>query len=219
MTAGNSPAPLAIDTAPSVDPSMEEILASIRKIIADDDVSAGARKMSGPVPSLRVPDAPRAEDVRPEATVATLVPPPPAPPRASPLAQAARMVEPALSSIERVAPPDTRRDPSPVVDFARPTPASLPEEPALITAPVPANDPVQATSAEADLVSTVTTTSVASAFQALSASVALNSREVVDAHVRDLLRPMLKTWLDDNLPTIVERLVRVEIERVARGGR
>jgi cell pole-organizing protein PopZ len=30
---------------------------------------------------------------------------------------------------------------------------------------------------------------------------------------------MLKTWLDDNLPVIVERLVRVEIERVARGGR
>jgi cell pole-organizing protein PopZ len=34
-----------------------------------------------------------------------------------------------------------------------------------------------------------------------------------------MLRPMLKKWLDDNLPTIVERLVRVEIERVARGGR
>ncbi len=30
---------------------------------------------------------------------------------------------------------------------------------------------------------------------------------------------MLKDWLDDNLPTMVERLVRAEIERVARGGR
>lgn len=37
--------------------------------------------------------------------------------------------------------------------------------------------------------------------------------------VRDMLRPMLKGWLDDNLPVLVERLVRAEIERVARGGR
>jgi uncharacterized protein len=35
----------------------------------------------------------------------------------------------------------------------------------------------------------------------------------------DLLRPMLRQWLDDNLPTMVERLVREEIERVARRGR
>jgi uncharacterized protein len=35
--------------------------------------------------------------------------------------------------------------------------------------------------------------------------------------VRDMLRPMVKTWLDDNLPTLVERLVREEIQRVARG--
>jgi cell pole-organizing protein PopZ len=34
--------------------------------------------------------------------------------------------------------------------------------------------------------------------------------------VREMLRPMLKTWLDDNLPGLVERLVRAEIERVSR---
>ncbi len=61
--------------------------------------------------------------------------------------------------------------------------------------------------------------SVASAFQALSASVQIASVEAVDRHVRDMLRPMLKQWLDDNLPVMVERLVRAEIERVARGGR
>ncbi len=38
-----------------------------------------------------------------------------------------------------------------------------------------------------------------------------------DEVVHDLLRPMVKTWLDDNLPTIVERVVRTEIERVSRG--
>jgi cell pole-organizing protein PopZ len=35
--------------------------------------------------------------------------------------------------------------------------------------------------------------------------------------VQDMLRPMLKGWLDENLPGMVERLVRAEIERVARG--
>jgi hypothetical protein len=35
--------------------------------------------------------------------------------------------------------------------------------------------------------------------------------------VSELIRPMLKTWLDDNLPAIVERLVRAEIERLSRG--
>ncbi len=40
----------------------------------------------------------------------------------------------------------------------------------------------------------------------------------VEEVTRELLRTMLKKWLDDNLPGIVERLVREEIERVARRG-
>ena len=40
-----------------------------------------------------------------------------------------------------------------------------------------------------------------------------------DEIAEDMLRPMLQEWLDDNLPTLVERLVREEIERVARGPR
>ena len=35
--------------------------------------------------------------------------------------------------------------------------------------------------------------------------------------VKEMLRPMLKSWLDDNLPGLVERIVRAEIERVSRG--
>jgi cell pole-organizing protein PopZ len=34
--------------------------------------------------------------------------------------------------------------------------------------------------------------------------------------LRDMLRPMLKEWLDQNLPSVVERLVEVEIARMAR---
>ena len=42
---------------------------------------------------------------------------------------------------------------------------------------------------------------------------------MIEEMAREMLRPMLKQWLDDNLPVMVERLVRSEIERVARGGR
>ena len=56
-------------------------------------------------------------------------------------------------------------------------------------------------------------------FGALSANLAVRSAELADELVRETLRPMLKQWLDDNLPAIVERLVRAEIQRVARGGR
>jgi hypothetical protein len=45
---------------------------------------------------------------------------------------------------------------------------------------------------------------------------AQNGRTLEDL-VKEMLRPQLKTWLDDNLPGMVERLVRAEIERVSRG--
>ena len=61
--------------------------------------------------------------------------------------------------------------------------------------------------------------SVMSAFEALAATVVLQNTPMLERVMRDLLRPMLKTWLDDNLPSLVERLVRTEIERVARGSR
>jgi len=41
--------------------------------------------------------------------------------------------------------------------------------------------------------------------------------EMIERVAREMLRPMLKSWLDDNLPIVVERLVRAEIERIARG--
>ena len=62
---------------------------------------------------------------------------------------------------------------------------------------------------------------VQSAFDRLADSVlsrATGDRSIEDL-TRELLRGMLKLWLDDNLPSLVERLVREEIERVARHGR
>lgn len=68
------------------------------------------------------------------------------------------------------------------------------------------------------LVSPKTDATVASAFEALVASRFLQSSEGLNDIIREMARPMLKAWLDDNLPILVERLVRAEIERVARGG-
>ncbi|NTZ91085.1 cell division protein PopZ [Agrobacterium tumefaciens] len=44
-------------------------------------------------------------------------------------------------------------------------------------------------------------------------------RRSIEDLAAEMLRPMLQDWLEDNLPTLVERLVREEIERVARGSR
>jgi cell pole-organizing protein PopZ len=69
------------------------------------------------------------------------------------------------------------------------------------------------------LLSPETDKAVSSSFGALSANFAIRSAELADGMVREMLRPMLKQWLDENLPSIVERLVRAEIQRVARGPR
>ncbi len=61
--------------------------------------------------------------------------------------------------------------------------------------------------------------SIASSFQTLATTMLFQDKGMVEEMVKEMLRPMLKNWLDDNLPVMVERLVRAEIERVARGGR
>jgi cell pole-organizing protein PopZ len=80
-------------------------------------------------------------------------------------------------------------------------------------------DPVPLVNEEAPIVSPATDAAVATSFNALFASQLLPNADVLAEMARDMLRPMLKAWLDDNLPVMVERLVRAEIERVARGGR
>lgn len=67
------------------------------------------------------------------------------------------------------------------------------------------------------IVSEHTGRQVAAAFGELSEAFANRSKKTFDEMAEDMLRPMLQDWLDNNLPTLVERLVREEIERVARG--
>ena len=58
---------------------------------------------------------------------------------------------------------------------------------------------------------------VDAAFDTLAQTAQPRGGRTVEELVSELMRPMLKTWLDDNLPAIVERLVRAEIERLSRG--
>jgi uncharacterized protein len=66
------------------------------------------------------------------------------------------------------------------------------------------------------LISREVNNAVHAAFNALTQTVLVNNSRELEDVVRDMLQPMLKIWLDDNLPGMVERLVRVEIEQISR---
>jgi len=163
------------------EPSMEEILASIRSIIADDREPVAAR--SGPKPDA-APSGPQIVYSKDETAPARAVEPPPPEPQ------------------------------TPKVVWSQPLPQAIP------AASAPKPEPAPAAEEEAaPLLSDQADEAVSSAFEALSTSLALQSSELAENVAREILRPLLKTWLDENLPSMVERLVKAEIQRVARGGR
>lgn len=145
---------------------------------------------------LQVPSAPETDDMQVQARPAH------APSRAAGSEPAEERRAPETRVPEAARPSEPRFLPA----AARASSAT--ETPAV--APVPPEAPSR-------LVSTATNAAVSTAFGTLARTVASNSRTVDDL-VTEALRPMLKAWLDENLPTLVERLVRAEIERVARQG-
>jgi len=66
------------------------------------------------------------------------------------------------------------------------------------------------------LLSREATAAIGSAFNTLTETVRQHEPTLEDV-VRETLRPMLKSWLDENLPGVVERMVQAEIERITRG--
>jgi len=202
--------------AKAQEPSMEEILASIRRIIADDDASKGPPRAAEP---------PKAAAPRP-------VPPPPRP------APPPEPEMPAPEPLDAAAPgeSDVQEQTSDILDltesmeapsFSQPEP---PQEPA----PTPQfrkiegvsdvsfdemaqRPPADRSDERSQLLSASTSAAVDSAFNTLAQTVLVQNARTLEDLVREMLRPMLKSWLDDNLPGMVERLVRAEIERVARG--
>jgi cell pole-organizing protein PopZ len=85
-----------------------------------------------------------------------------------------------------------------------------------VVAPAPAAEPEPA--ALEPLVSERAAVAAASAFGALEAAIAMPKADrTLEDVVRELLRPLLHQWLDDNLPAIVQQAVEAEVERIARG--
>jgi cell pole-organizing protein PopZ len=69
---------------------------------------------------------------------------------------------------------------------------------------------------ETGLLSRQAIAAVGSAFNTLTETVRKNEPTLEDV-VRETLRPMLKSWLDENLPRVVERMVQAQVERITRG--
>jgi uncharacterized protein len=214
--------------AKSQEPSMEEILASIRRIIADDDANKSAQAVEPPPPvppkAAAPPPAPKPAPPppRPPAPVARVAPPepsyvPPEPePEPEPIAEVDEQTSDILDLTEQMAAPQ-EADETPQFrtidgsfDVGYDDAAEPPPEAA---APLGESPPYESTR----LMSSTTTAAVDSAFNTLAQTVLVQNARTLEDLVREMLRPMLKSWLDDNLPSMVERLVRNEIERVSRG--
>jgi uncharacterized protein len=169
--------------------SMDEILASIRSIIEDDHGQ-------GP-PGARAPNSSAGNG--PQIVYSN-----------DAMASARTLVRTPNAASFAADPPDGFAPQTPRVVCKAPRPATAsPVAPSVESNPAPIE--------EEPLVSPATDAAIESAFNALSASIALQNSGRIEAMTRDMLRPMLKSWLDDNLPGLVERLVRAEIQRVARG--
>ena len=208
MSAANASAPSHSlqDEVRANEPSMEEILASIRRIIADDDSLPEARRddrrrardidaarSAYPAPVLeRREDEPplslddESRDGIEEAGEVRLVY---VAGEAAGQETGAELSEGQESSeIERVAEHEEAgmeiSDVAPVVEQA--------------------------------LLSDESAATVASKFQALAAGVAFSESDILDRCAKELLQPMMQQWLEANLPSLVEQLVRAEIERIAR---
>jgi len=210
--------------AKAQEPSMEEILASIRRIIADDDgkpaQAAAPKAVAAPEPPPPPPPEPVAntqEDV--DAMLADLEPPPPTPPPAAvepepeppPAAPDVLMLTEEMAAPEQ--PPGFRTieagDDVVFSDAAAGRPAAdVGHDAGRGGLEEGAND---------RLLSNSTATAVDHAFNSLANTILGNNARTLEDLVKEMLRPMLKTWLDDNLPGLVERIVRAEIERVSRG--
>jgi cell pole-organizing protein PopZ len=207
--------------AKSQEPSMEEILASIRRIIADDDASKTVQKPADPPPPPKAESRP-APPPQPAPPPAAFVPPPPTPPR--PRVEPEPVPAMTMPSAD-MGPPE---QPTDILDLTEAMAAAMPPPPQQPPAQfrtidgssdVDFAEPVERPAAEdrGRLMSTATSAAVDNAFNTLAQTVLMQNARTLEDLVREMLRPMLKSWLDDNLPSMVERLVRSEIERVSRG--
>ena len=193
---------------------MEEILASIRRIISEDDApaetpAAAAAPAPEPAPEPEPEPEPVAEETIFEA---------PAEPEPEAVEEDVLELTELYEAPAEEAPSSETIGDLDIVETA-PEPEPEPVE-AAASAPEPAYDSLVGESAAA---------SAASAFAGLAASfkkpeaapaasgdMPFVSGNTVEAMVAEMLRPLLKDWLDNNLPGIVQAAVQKEVERIAR---
>ncbi|MGE4352139.1 MAG: DUF2497 domain-containing protein [Bdellovibrionales bacterium] len=187
------------DVNSAAEPSMEEILASIRRIIADEK--------------------------EPESAVEAVAPPPEE--ESEDVLELTQMVQEdgSVEAVEEEAPVEAAApepDPEPVEIAPEPDP-----EPVVEPAPPP---PPPMAKEEADaLLSDMAESAAASSLAALASTVNIekkaafagftplgNGGKTLEDIVMELMKPMLKEWLDQNLPPVVEKIVQKEVERIAR---
>jgi cell pole-organizing protein PopZ len=234
------------------EPSMEEILASIRRIIADDEAKPAAAEKPASPPAAAKPEPLAAKpavmkDIPPSAIAPAPKPaakPAPPPPTPEPAASNSQDdIDAMLASLDAATPEAEIRPAQPEADVFELTDEMAlpdPEPPAAAasfhkidpqddlefaeaarSAPArPAAEPPPFESAAQpaqQMLSRSTVSAVESAFNSLANTVLSNNARTLEDLVKEMLRPMLKSWLDDNLPGLVERIVKAEIERVSRG--
>lgn len=250
------------------EPSMEEILASIRRIIADDEAKPPPAEAAKPAPAPAAPGSkPQAMNDIPPSKVAAAKPTAekpaapapaakPAPPASAPAADAGPNdqddIDALLAGLDDATSAPEMRAPEPepepdvleltdemAVELPDPTPAPPPpsfrrveprddlEFAESAPPPRPAPSPSYASvdfdapplPPQQPILAQSTVSAVESAFNSLAHTVLSSNARTLEDLVKEMLRPMLKSWLDDNLPGLVERIVKAEIERVSRGGR
>jgi len=208
------------------EPSMEEILASIRRIIEDNETGRGD---DGATARDKASDAEGTDQVRSELRQSLQIQPsrheqevaspslgrPETPVSVQPASQPLDSDDPDLTDEE-----DEDDSPIPVAANA-PTAAPPHARDAAIswgaTVELPAAHPPRIEPERRGILSEISGRKVAAAFEELNEALLANRRKTLDQMAEEMLRPMLQEWLDNNLPQMVERLVREEIERIARG--
>lgn len=168
------------------EPTMEEILASIRRIISEEEQEPSIGGAPAEPEAAAEAAADDDDDVLELTNVVAEETPPP-PPRLRPA-----LVQP-------------RDD----IAFDSETPPPPPAAHAAEAEDEPASE---------GLVAEAVVDRAAHAFEALHRGIAISETPAggsLEGLVRAMMKPLLKDWLDANLPGIVERVVREEVERVA----
>ncbi len=174
----------------SNEPTMEEILSSIKKIIAED----GEKSLSAPRPRRSVSRDPSHDELGNSVSM---------------VAEGPRREDDVLELTEMATEEVMGHPVSQQFVEPKPQPAPSPFPQAVAPAPIAQTAP--------EIVSQVTATASRSALDSLSAVVvkpSVNGADTLEGMVREMLRPMLKDWLDARLPEMVEAMVAKEIARI-----